>query len=662
MFGHPASTARPRPTLHWLVWLTLAFFALAASGAAWADPPGRVGRVADTEGTVWLFDTDDGEWVQAYRNQPLTEGDRISAERGARAEIQVGSATMRLDGGTELEFAQLDDERVQVRLHGGALALRTRSGDSAREFAVLTSEGRYEPLRAGRYRIDARNDGSFGAALSGALRFEASDSVLDIQAGQRAEFWSERGVTHYAWSQLPDDRFSDWVARQDRDDDRDRERNRYVSPEMTGSEDLDRYGRWDRHPDYGAVWYPSSVTVGWAPYRYGRWTYVRPWGWTWVDDAPWGFAPFHYGRWVNWNGRWGWCPGQYVARPVYAPALVAWFGGSNVSVGISIGGPAVGWVPLAPREVYYPTYQVTNIYVRNVNVTHRNWHGPSPRYERTVPTGPIMYTNQGVAGGVTVVPQAVMRERKPVSGAVVQVDNRTVANWQSQGNASRQPAVPVAPPTPRVTATPGGAVPAAPGSSRASVWTSPGRGSAARADGGEADRSGRGPSRGSAAQTDGGEADRAGRGPGRPSAAPNAPQVQAVPPAPAAPQVQPSQRGRSDEAREGPPRRESRDPREARDPRSAGQPPQAVQPVQPVRPVQPAQAAQPTHPSQPPQAVQPARPAPPGRAENDHGQGRGAQQAPKDPPQQGKREPKPEREDRDDQRGGRRGNEQQQVR
>ena len=24
-----------------------------------------------------------------------------------------------------------------------------------------------------------------------------------------------------------------------------------------------------------------------------------PWGWTWVDDAPWGFAPFHYGRWVN---------------------------------------------------------------------------------------------------------------------------------------------------------------------------------------------------------------------------------------------------------------------------------------------------------------------------------------------------------------------------
>jgi hypothetical protein len=119
-----------------------------------------------------------------------------------------------------------------------------------------------------------------------------------------------------------------------------------------------------------------------------------------------------------------------VARPVFAPALVAWIGGSNVSVGVSIGGPSVGWVPLGPREIYHPTYQVTNIYVRNVNVTHRHWHGPNPRYERTVPTGPISYTNQGVAGGVTVVPQGVIRNRQPVSGAVLPVDGPAVARWQ----------------------------------------------------------------------------------------------------------------------------------------------------------------------------------------------------------------------------------------
>ena len=98
-----------------------------------------------------------------------------------------------------------------------------------------------------------------------------------------------------------------------------------------------------------------------------RWVWVRPWGWTWVDEAPWGFAPFHYGRWVHWGGRWGWWPGAYVARPVFAPALVAWVGSSNWGVSVNVGGPAIGWVPLAPREVYVPWYRTTPRYVDRVN-------------------------------------------------------------------------------------------------------------------------------------------------------------------------------------------------------------------------------------------------------------------------------------------------------
>jgi hypothetical protein len=482
-----------------LVTLALAFLALAASSPAWADPPGRVGRIAETDGNVWLYDDEQAEWIQARRNRPVAEGDRLSAEQDARAEVQIGSATLRLDGGTDVEFTQLDDARVRVRVHGGNVALRVRGDRSAREFAIETSEGRYEPLRPGHYRVDVQQNSSIGETLAGAMQFEASDSVLNLDDGQRAEFWQENGVTHYAWSTPSSDRFGDWVARQDREDSRDR--NRYVSPEMTGAEDLDRYGQWDRHPEYGAVWYPTTVVAGWAPYRYGHWAYLRPWGWTWVDDAPWGFAPFHYGRWVSYGGRWGWCPGQYVARPVYAPALVAWFGGPHVSVGINIGGPAVGWVPLAPREIYYPSYNVTNVYVRNVNVSHQRWYGPNPRYdrrgERAVPTGPIMYTNQGVAGGVTVVPQGVMQSRQPISRAAVPVDDRTVARWQAEApraapGLQRSGFVPPAPPTARVVATPGGAVPTAPGAVRTPRWTGPAaRVGAAQGDGGQARRSDR---------------------------------------------------------------------------------------------------------------------------------------------------------------------------
>ena len=62
---------------------------LLLAGAAWADAPGRVGRLGDTQGTVWLYDTDAGEWVAAQRNRPLTSGDRIATDQGARADCHA---------------------------------------------------------------------------------------------------------------------------------------------------------------------------------------------------------------------------------------------------------------------------------------------------------------------------------------------------------------------------------------------------------------------------------------------------------------------------------------------------------------------------------------------------------------------------------------------
>jgi hypothetical protein len=190
---------------------------------------------------------------------------------------------------------------------------------------------------------------------------------------------------------------------------------------MTGSDDLDRYGEWDRHPEYGPVWYPATVVVGWAPYRYGHWAFIRPWGWTWVDDAPWGFAPFHYGRWINYGGRWGWCPGTYVARPVYAPALVGWFSGSHVSVGISIGGPAVGWVPLAPREIYRPGYRASAGHVYRLNP-----HAPPGSA-----VAPPAFGNRVVPGAVTVVP--ALAPHQSIAAAAQRADDMALRRqWQAE--------------------------------------------------------------------------------------------------------------------------------------------------------------------------------------------------------------------------------------
>ncbi len=437
--------------------LSLGLVAAALSVQAQStDGPGRVGRLSQVEGKVWFYDTEQGQWVEGLRNQPLTGGDRLSTERGARAEVRVGSTELRLDGDTEIELARVDDDRMVFRLESGSLALRVRSSELAREAEVRTDEARIVPERAGHFRIDRDGEMTLVSAWRGAVRVDSRDQQVQVVAGRRVEFHREGpdATTAVTWSSPDRDAFSDWVARDEQRDDRS-VAQRYVSPEMTGAEDLDRYGRWERHPEYGMVWAPLAVSMDWAPYRTGRWTWHARWGWTWVDEQPWGFAPFHYGRWVPWRGRWVWSPGAYVARPVFAPALVAWVGGPNASFSISVGGysgPAVGWVPLAPRDVYVPPFAYSPRYYERVNRPHRE-------YRPKVPAGPVMYGNKGVPGAVTVVPSDVLVRHQPVAPRVVR-DRDTERDFGRQPFRHENPvAQPGRQGSPRVMPVPGGAEP-----------------------------------------------------------------------------------------------------------------------------------------------------------------------------------------------------------
>ncbi len=208
------------------------------------------------------------------------------------------------------------------------------------------------------------------------------------------------------------DVFDDWVLARDQRDDAVRSAQ-YVSRETTGVEALDAYGAWRVVPEYGTVWFPSAVPTGWAPYRYGRWAYVAPWGWTWVDAAPWGFAPFHYGRWVVVGGVWGWYPGVIVARPIYSPALVVWYGTPGLSINVSIG-PTIGWFPLGPREVYIPPYYHSRRYIQSVNIQHVT----NINYI-TVVNPPPRYVHQQPGRSTWAPNDAIVRQR-PINRVVVQ--------------------------------------------------------------------------------------------------------------------------------------------------------------------------------------------------------------------------------------------------
>ena len=407
------------------------------------DPPSRVARLNYAQGSVTFQPGGEGDWVAAVPNRPLTSGDNLWTDQDARAELHVGSTAIRLAPETSMTVLDLDDRTMQLRLSEGTLMLRVRHLDDGDLVEVDTPNLAFNLQRTGEYRIDVDSAGNVTNVnvWSGRGEVTGGGYSYTVVAGQSARF-SGSDQLDYDIAQLPGaDDFDNWAFQRDHREDGSESAN-YVSPEMTGYEDLDDYGHWQYVAGYGTVWVPSSVASDWAPYRDGHWAYISPWGWTWVDDEPWGFAPFHYGRWAYAENRWCWVPGPVAVRPVYAPALVAFVGGVSISIG---GGPGVGWFPLAPGEVYMPYYRGSRRYVERVNVTNTvvnvtrvtnvyNVYNSNQRNDTR-----ITYVNQRANNGVTLVSRDTFVNARPVQRNLGRFDARQMADARVEREVQVQP-------------------------------------------------------------------------------------------------------------------------------------------------------------------------------------------------------------------------------
>lgn len=358
-------TKLPRSTVLLIAALALIIVAPAFAG----DPPDRVLRLKYMSGQVSFQPGGVDDWVAATTNRPLTTADRVWTDKESRAELTLATAALRMDSETSLTVSNLSDNTVQIELDQGVLNVHIRRMYNGEIYEVDTPNVAFTLLKPGDYRfeVDAVADTTNVIVRHGRGEGNGNGRGVEIESGEMARFEHGNTLMHTMAQAPRRDGFDDWCEVRDKREDHS-ESVQYVSDDVIGYEDLDEYGYWQPVPTYGNVWYPRGVVVGWAPYRYGHWAWIDPWGWTWVDDAPWGFAPFHYGRWVYTSYGWGWCPGPRYYRPIYAPALVAWFGGGGWGVGLSFGGPAVGWVPLGWGEPYYPYYNVSRGYFRNVNI------------------------------------------------------------------------------------------------------------------------------------------------------------------------------------------------------------------------------------------------------------------------------------------------------
>jgi len=395
------------------------------------DPPSRVARLGYMEGSVSFLPAGETEWVGAVPNRPMTTGDQLWTDQGSRAEIQLGSAVIRMSANTGFSFLDLDDQTVQIQLTSGAISVTVRRLNGDDDFEVDTPNQAFTISQPGHYRVEASADGNYTVISIREGEGEATGNGQDfrLHGGQRGTF-SGTDQLYAEVSDLGDaDGFDNWA--QERDHRYDYSRSaQYLSHDVVGYEDLDDYGDWRDDGTYGHVWFPNRVEAGWAPYHTGHWAWISPWGYTWVDDAPWGYAPFHYGRWVSVGGRWGWIAGPPAVHAVYAPALVVFVGGGPGGFGGN-----VGWFPLGPREVYVPSYHVSEAYVNRVNVSNTtvNVTQVTNVYHTTVINNTttnitnVTYVNRSVQGAVVVVPQHSFASAQPVAKNVVTVNARDMA-------------------------------------------------------------------------------------------------------------------------------------------------------------------------------------------------------------------------------------------
>jgi hypothetical protein len=308
-------------------------------------------RLSLLDGQVSFWRPGAQEWAPAVLNTPLVSGDSLFTGPGANTEIQIGAhAYLRMGNSTQVEVSSIEPDYLQIKLTTGETSVDVRELAVGHTIEVDTPNAAFTIEHRGYYRVNVdqqstsfitRRGGtaSVTPAGQGTSLINASEEVvisgtdtpmLQNYAAPDLDPWDR-------WNYSRTDYLLDSISA------------RYVPPQVYGTSDLDHSGSWRTVTEYGPVWVPYSVPPGWAPYSVGNWVYDPLFGWTWVDAAPWGYAPFHYGRWVYVGGYWGWAPGPFVARPVYAPALVAWYGGVHVGGGVGVGWVALGWgEPVAP--------------------------------------------------------------------------------------------------------------------------------------------------------------------------------------------------------------------------------------------------------------------------------------------------------------------------
>jgi hypothetical protein len=323
-------------------------------------------RISLIDGDVQIKTIDTGDWVPASINEPLMDGDILWVPDDGRAAVQFRDGSyVRLDENTSLEVLTLEGNSYQFYLTEGRAYVNFKAsrGSFLQMDTPVSSVRVYDPSI---FRIDVNSDDfTRVSVIRGRVDAESDAGRMTVNYGNTLSLGRNRYAEINPLGQP--DAWDRWNTEKDRRLEN-RASARYLPDELQSySPDFDEHGKWVYVREYGQVWTPTVVvSAGWAPYRVGRWVWMRG-DYVWVSYEPWGWAPYHYGRWafVATIG-WFWVPP--IRGAVYwGPGYVGWVYTPTY----------VSWVPLAPREIYYGhgyygphSVNITRVNVTNINVTN----------------------------------------------------------------------------------------------------------------------------------------------------------------------------------------------------------------------------------------------------------------------------------------------------
>ena len=353
--GQPTRDSWFRSTLLSLFLLLIAGASTVATLASREYPA----RVSDVVGSGAYEPAGDVDWDELTPNLPVFTGDRIFSHADSRVEVELGRGNfLRIADKTAVVFSELSAGRTALQVYQGDLIVRLARPD---RFTVRTPVAGIELEKGGLYRIQVDGNGATRLLVrKGRAQVESQGGRQRVESGQQLVIDQERAGVQPAGTHDPD-AFDLWSDRRDAEVVRPHSVSYVSGVHYPGVYDLDRYGHWDHYHPHGRVWVPH-VSVGWGPFRLGRWGYLSV-GWTWLSHEPWGWLPYHYGHWIYYEPyhHWAWVPGGFHH----------WYPGR---VNFYFGGGYVGWAPWG----HYGGHgrNVTNVVINQTLINRWNPRDP----------------------------------------------------------------------------------------------------------------------------------------------------------------------------------------------------------------------------------------------------------------------------------------------